>query len=89
MALTRLHHVTHGTKTVLFNRVGNAPRVTRCGTPLRHPTRGALPTRLNENTHLTLPCGWRCHSSSDADFSESCSTDFKNRSRTFSGNLAN
>ena len=33
----------------LFNRVGNAPRVERCGTLFDHSTRGALPTRLNDS----------------------------------------
>ena len=35
-------------QTVSFNRVGNAPRVERCGDSVHSSTRGALPTRLNE-----------------------------------------
>ena len=42
---------------ILFNRVGNVPRVERRGTLVRLSTQGALPTRLNERLfawHLSV-----------------------------------
>ena len=43
--------------TSSFNRVGNAPRVERRESLVRHTTRGALPTRLNDAPRLEVALG--------------------------------